>query len=266
MTKDLQISIIGAGKIGAHLAVRCKKTGIQVLQVYNRDVAKGKRLARKVGATCVADIKDMDTKTPNIIFLAVKDEAIGEVAQTLKSLNPVCLVVHVSGVHLLYDLAAILPRAGGFYPLMTFNSLATVPWRRIPIGISAIEKSDMALLQALAQRLAGGWFHLQDEQRAQLHIAAVLANNFTNQLLAASFRLLKDAHLPKQILLPLIQQTLLLAVKHDPTHVQTGPAVRNDTATLRKHMALLQESHPEYLELYAMFTSLIQKQKPDNHT
>ena len=52
------------------------------------------------------------------------------------------------------------------------------------------------------------------------------------------------------------QLSLVLAGKLKPEDAQTGPALRNDTKTINKHLEFLQESN--YQELYKLLTQSIQ--------
>jgi hypothetical protein len=60
------------------------------------------------------------------------------------------------------------------------------------------------------------------------------------------------------LLKPLIQETAMRIETISPKAAQTGPAVRNDIATIQKHLQLLQK-HPQLAELYGIFTQSIQQ-------
>ena len=66
----------------------------------------------------------------------------------------------------------------------------------------------------------------------------------------AAERILADAELPFGVLKPLIAETAAKAVgAASPASVQTGPAVRNDLATLDRHRAML-GSEPDLETIY----------------
>jgi predicted short-subunit dehydrogenase-like oxidoreductase (DUF2520 family) len=101
-------------------------------------------------------------------------------------------------------------------------------------------------------------YHVNDAQRATLHVAAVFANNFTNHCFAIAERLLEEKELPFEMLHPLMEETLAKALQNAPVLMQTGPAVRGDQETIQRHLDLLLE-HPEWKRLYAGLTESIRR-------
>jgi hypothetical protein len=58
------------------------------------------------------------------------------------------------------------------------------------------------------------------------------------------------------MLMPLIEETATRLQKAPPENLQTGPAVRKDYESIRKHLTLL-ESYPEIQNLYRTLTEQI---------
>ena len=100
-------------------------------------------------------------------------------------------------------------------------------------------------------------YHTTLQQRMYLHLAAVMVNNFTSGLYAMAQQLCIENQLPFEILHPIILSTAKRIQYADVRYTLTGPAVRNDTHTLRAHQKLLAEK-PEYLEIYNKMTLLLQ--------
>ena len=89
----------------------------------------------------------------------------------------------------------------------------------------------------------------EPEQRANLHVAAVFANNFANRCFAIAEKILEEKDLPFELLHPLMEETLAKALQDSPARMQTGPAMRGDEDTLRRHLLLLAD-HPAWMEIY----------------
>jgi predicted short-subunit dehydrogenase-like oxidoreductase (DUF2520 family) len=89
-----------------------------------------------------------------------------------------------------------------------------------------------------------------------MHLAAVFCNNFTNHLYALADQFCKKEGIQFSVLLPLIEETAVRLRQMPASTSQTGPAVRNDTATIDKHLALL-EKYPQLQLIYSMFTKSI---------
>ena len=112
-------------------------------------------------------------------------------------------------------------------------------------------------------------FRHDDEQRAQLHLAAVFVNNFTNFCYQIGNEIVRAKGLPFEILLPLVQQTVdkIKAQpegQKDPSLLQTGPAIRGDKATINQHLEFLSKQFARYQEIYVEMTKGIQSSKSKN--
>ena len=95
-----------------------------------------------------------------------------------------------------------------------------------------------------------------DEERLKLHIAAVIVNNFTNHLytLAADYCVKESADFT--LLLPLVHETVNRLQYGYPGQMQTGPAIRGDSATISQHLLLL-EQYPDLQRIYREMTENI---------
>ena len=62
---------------------------------------------------------------------------------------------------------------------------------------------------------------------------------------------------PFELLFPLIKETAAKIQDLSPLDAQTGPARRNDTGTLQKHLAQLK--HKKYNKIYALLSESIRK-------
>ena len=100
---------------------------------------------------------------------------------------------------------------------------------------------------------------MQTSEREKLHLAAVFANNFTNHLYHLSKRWTADNRLDFELLLPLIQETVLRLATTDPSAVQTGPARRGDLGTIHRHLQLL-STRPEMRFVYEVLTASLLKE------
>ena len=54
-----------------------------------------------------------------------------------------------------------------------------------------------------------------------------------------------------------MEETLAKALQNSPVLMQTGPAMRGDSDTIKRHMELL-GSHPEWQDLYQKISASIQ--------
>jgi len=256
--KKPEISIIGSGNVGSHLANALFYAGFTIHEIYSRSLSHAKSVAIAVQARPVNDLTQLDDQSDLYIF-AIPDDAIKKLANS--GLKFSC-AVHTSGI-LPYDaLRPVADQFGSFYPLQTFRKGEKVNFRDIYINVQAGNKSTLQLLKELALTLTDKVASLDDTQKSWLHLAAVFANNFSNQMLAIAYDLCSGHEIPWPMLEPLIRQTLDNAMKGNPDIYQTGPAVRGDLSTIQKHLAMLPGGKQQ--EIYRLLTDYIM-QKRQNH-
>lgn len=249
----MNIVLLGSGNVATHLGRAFKMAGQSIVQVWSREMGNASELADTLAAEPISNLSDL-SRTADLYIIAVKDDAIREVALQLKLKDQ--LIVHTSGSCGLDVLEGTSSRIGVFYPLQTFSKIKSVDFRQIPIAIEGNSQEVSSVISAIADRLSEKVIGLSSVQRKALHIAAVFACNFTNHLFALSQELLEEQKLDFDLLRPLIAETADKIQKNDPVSVQTGPAIRDDKATIQAHLELLHEK-PELKELYQKLSQSI---------
>lgn len=253
----MRIVLIGAGRIAWHLGKRLKGKSLPVAQVINRSGARAQALAQALDADWSDDYTDA-LPDADWIILAVRDDAIEAVAAALSAHAPNALVTHTSGATPGAILKPYFERHGVFYPLQSFSLERMPVWSKIPFCVDAATPEDVVFLKKIAKTIGNLVYQVNDRQRAVLHVAAVFANNFANHCFTLSEKILEEADLPFEMLHPLMEETLAKALQDSPAKMQTGPAVRGDEETIRRHLSLL-ANHPEWQTLYANLSQSIQR-------
>ncbi|OIQ30472.1 MAG: hypothetical protein BM564_03650 [Bacteroidetes bacterium MedPE-SWsnd-G2] len=244
-------NIIGAGNVANHLYKTFKKSdGIQINQWYARNASKIELFKTEV--EIITDINNL--RPADVTILAVNDDVINEVSQSIPFENH--LVVHTSGAAVIYDLDKKHKR-GVFYPLQTFTAGADLNFEDVPICLEVIHKSNLPVLTELANCIGSPNYRVNPDQRKVLHLAAVFVNNFTNQLYRLGHEITESEGVEFEILKPLITETANKIASMSPYMAQTGPAVRNDKKTIKKHLKLLNSEH--HKEVYNLLTKSIKK-------
>jgi len=243
---------MGAGNVASHLSKALVSAGNKIKQVYSRTEESARKLAEEVNSSFTTDIQSIDYEADLYIF-SVSDNAIPELSKkiNIKDKN----VVHTAGSVPLSVLEGARNH-GVFYPLQTFSKSRDVNFKEIPICIEANNKEFNEKLAKLANKISNSVWQINSNQRKQLHLSAVFACNFVNHLYALAKELINDKEIDFEILHPLIKETALKALSMDPKLAQTGPAVRNDTESLKKHIELL-SSYPEIQGLYKHLSNSI---------
>ncbi len=195
------------------------------------------------------------------VIIAVSDSAIGEVADSLPPL-PGAIVVHTSGSVPMEALGGVKAAGRGvLYPLQTLSRDREIDYGTLPLLTEGDTPEVLTAVDLLARRISRCVSHADSEARARLHLGAVFACNFTNLMCRIAGELLDERGLELQLLLPLVEETVAKLHTLTPREAQTGPAVRGDTAVMRRQYDAL-ASHPDYQEVYAMLSRLIRESGP----
>ena len=255
MSSIKKMVLIGTGNIAWHLGHALAKVGVDVLQVYDRRPEKAQSFANQLNASPISDFRDI-IEDADLYLVCVSDAAIAEVGAQLHYARGI--VAHTSGSVRMEALAGN-ENIGVFYPLQTFTTGVPVDLNEVPFLCEGNSSQAESALMALALELSTKVYAISSDQREQVHIAAVFANNFTNHLLAKAHQICEEHHIPFSVLHPLILETARKAIEGNPETNQTGPAQRGDTVTIEKHLSQLTNS--KLKELYTLLTKSIQQDK-----
>ncbi len=246
----IKVVILGGGNIAYHLTTNLlKNKTTNVVQVYNRSIEKIQYLDNK---TSITD-KLTELKNADIYIIAISDDAISSVSSKLNFKNK--LVIHTSGSVALDELKSTSNK-GVFYLVQSFSKKQKIDLSQVPICIEASTEKDLELLAVLAKSISKTYYTINSKQRKSLHVAAVFVNNFVNHLYYIGNEICEENKIPFKILQPLIQETANKIATLSPFEAQTGPAKRNDTKTINKHLAMLPQKQQE---IYTLLTKSIIK-------
>lgn len=250
---SLHIVFIGAGNVATQLALALKKSNHTIVQVYSRQLQNAQRLAQRLKCTAISDLHSI-VKSADLYIISVKDDAIVEVATRLKLKSK--LVVHTSGSVDMKVLQPVSKNYGVFYPLQTFSKTSRVRFKTIPVCVEANSASSLNTLILLGHSISDNVQKIDSEQRRTIHLAAVIACNFTNHMYAIAEQILNKNKMSLDILKPLIQETTNKIKTHSPAEMQTGPAIRDDKKTMEKQLQLL-TGNVDYQKMYTLISKSI---------
>ena len=200
----------------------------------------------------------------DVYIYAVRDEALPNVIQTIaeESQKPTntrlrnALHLHTSGTMPISVFGDTLLHAGVMYFFQTFSKAKLIDdFSQIPVFVEGKQIDDLSAIFTLAQTLTPRVYEASQHDRERLHVAGVFANNFTTHMYALAADILKDTHIPFQVLLPLIDQTAEKVHHLSPHDAQTGPAKRCDEQVMNHHLSLL--TTPEQKQLYTLISQMI---------
>ena len=241
-----KIILIGAGNVAHHLGLSLFGAGHQIIQVISKTQNSAKRLAEKLNADFEPDIRKINEA--DFAIIAVNDDAISFVAKQIKNMP----FAHTSG-------SVCLENGGVFYPLQTFSKNIPLDLKKVPFCISAKDIDFENTLLEVAKSISNFVYIINKKQRKTLHLAAVFACNFSNQMYYIAEDLLKKSDLDFEMLKPLITETANKIKNLSPSNAQTGPAKRKDLQTIKNQINLLEDD--DLKSIYKLITNQILKQK-----
>jgi predicted short-subunit dehydrogenase-like oxidoreductase (DUF2520 family) len=243
------IAIVGAGNLGSALAVSLQRAGYAIDAVIARSrggsLKKSRGLARELGARATAN--PAEVIRAELIWFCVPDSEIIAAARSLsdklKWKGKVAL--HSSGA-LTSDELAVLREKGAavasVHPLMTFvrgsrPSLAGVPF--------AVEGDARAVRAArgIVSDLHGIAYPIRKADKAAYHAWGTFASPLFTALLATTEQVATAAGVnpkaAKRRMIPILLQTLANYASFDAAGAFSGPIVRGDVDTVKRHLHVL---------------------------
>ncbi len=238
--KKITVSFVGAGRVGSALCRELFTKGLVIDTVISTSETKGILLANECKATWTK--KPAIPDSTDLVIIAVPDSKLKRVLSDLRC-RPGTIVAHTAGSIGLEVFPAGITKKGVIYPLQTFSYKRGINFSELTVFIESSDSETASILTYVADTLGCRVSYAETEQRRLLHLAAVFACNFTNHMMTIGKELANNSGYSFDELKPLLQETFLKAFESGPENSQTGPAVRNDKNTIRKHLELLSFDH-----------------------
>ncbi|MDL1962937.1 MAG: DUF2520 domain-containing protein [Deltaproteobacteria bacterium] len=255
------IAIVGCGRVGSAIARFLSKAGYRLSGLASKRLSSAKRLAYLTGTGRFTEIPWEITKEADIVFLTTPDSAISDTCSSIAfnyGFKKDSVVLHCSGVlpsTILSSAKSCGAFIGSMHPMQSFalNEENGSPFHGI---IFAVEGDIQALHMAaqITVDLGADYIPIKTEDKTLYHAAAVVASNYLVTLLSLAFRLVEHAGISGsdtwKVLKPLINGTLSNIEKAGIPAALTGPVVRGDIETVKRHIEAIGEKTPELLDLY----------------
>lgn len=242
------IAIVGAGRAGTALGRALHAAGYPVVAVHSLSPTSAARLATHTGAqvtgTAIAAVRAAD-----LTLLTVPDGAIVQIGATLAATGMALrdhALLHCSGAQSREALSAtrqLGAAVGVCHPLQALTRDADADLLRgTYFGVDADDRL-RPVVERMVSDLGGVPFAVPGGDRALYHAAAVLAGNAPLALLDRAAQLLVDAGVDPAVAGPALAGLLEGAARNarrlGVSAALTGPVVRDDAATVARHLDAL---------------------------
>ena len=264
--RNLNICIIGVGKVGSAFAIELNEAGFKVKYL----IEKNKTILQKISKTLKGKIlktkidKEVITNS-DVIIIAVKDSQIADTVKEIRVLNQDLknkIIFHTSGLYtseLLKKLKIKENNTGSFHPVQTFSGISLNNGnllRNIYFGIEG-GKSAQLLFRSISRKLNSHYLVIPSKNKILYHIACVIASNFlvTQQYILNS--ILKSINVKKSsysVFEPIIKKTLFNISKNGYINALTGPIERNDFDAFSSHLKSIKKMNIKLLKYYSIIS------------
>ncbi|MDP9864388.1 MULTISPECIES: Rossmann-like and DUF2520 domain-containing protein [Streptosporangium] len=258
----LAVGVVGAGRVGSALGAALAQAGHRVVAASGVSDSSRERAAERLGLTLTRP-EDVVAGS-DLVLLTVPDDVLPDLVTGLVGTGADLrgkLVAHTSGA---YGLAVLNPatKAGALplalHPVMTFTGKDDDLRRLVGIsyGVTAPEML-RPVAEALVIEMEGEPVWIEDEDRPLYHAALAGAANHMVTLVAESSELLEKIGVeqPGRMLGPLLGAALENVLRLGIGGL-TGPVVRGDAGTVRKHVDALILAAPEAADAYVALARL----------
>ncbi len=251
--------ILGAGNVSTHFSRHFYSRGHTISTIYCRTLRHAASLAAEVGAVGTDRLEEIPARS-DFYLVCLPDAEVPRMGQLLRKCEGIWL--HTAGAVPMEALREAHPKCGVLYPFQTISKERPLSLKGVPLLIEGSSAEVTAMIRELAEGMSDEVHERSSDQRLVIHTAAVFANNFTNHMIRIAEEVLRDAGEDAHLILPLLKETFGKAEAIGAAAAQTGPAIRGDSESLRKHLDIL-ERYPEWKKLYTFISQDIGRSRKD---
>lgn len=202
----------------------------------------------------------------DIIMIAVPENALPEWVARLGQIcapeNRSCIVFHTSGA---FDSQVLQPLANRRFHVASAHPLAAFHRNRelnvtakAPLCCIEGDAQAVSSLKKLFANIGFSPLELAPINRALYHAAIIFSTNFIPVLIDTSLRLYHkigiDGQKARQILIPIIEDVVKIALDDGPVSALAGPLVRGQCGIVREHLESIEREFPNELQLYKLLS------------
>jgi predicted short-subunit dehydrogenase-like oxidoreductase (DUF2520 family) len=257
----MNISIIGAGRLGGALAIALAKRGYRIENLVARNNANAERIAENINPKpALLSSNEFSKITSDIILITTQDFEIENAAKQLaEKLENKPFVLHTSGalssnvLHVLKDAGC---KTGSIHPLVSISDAirGAESFENVYFCVEGDAES-VKVSEKIVADLKGKSFRVATEYKALYHASAVTMSGHLTALVDVGIEMLSKCGLEnadaREIFLPLIKSTVENLETQTTSEALTGTFARADVKTFENHLkTLIENVSSEALEIY----------------
>jgi predicted short-subunit dehydrogenase-like oxidoreductase (DUF2520 family) len=262
MSKEIKIesfSIIGLGKVGkifTHIFKERLKFKLDYIIDKNEKVNfLGSKILNKIPNKIDSDL----------IIISTPDDNILDIINLLNSKHSIkkdVIYLHFSGALYIKQENIV-----SIHPMMSITSYKN-DLNRLKEHYFTLQSDNLKLLKIfdhILKQISPNYLIINGKDKKYFHLSAVIINNFSTALVKSSIQIIKKIGLNENealnILLPLFKDVFInLETNLNVDKSLTGPIIRNDIETIKKHIKLLKTNQMiDEKAIYDVFLTYIRK-------
>ncbi len=245
------IAIVGAGNLGTALAFSLNEAGYPIEAVIARgegkSLAKARHLAKKVGARAMIGAEGLKAR---VLWLCVPDREIQKAAAALaeRFARKGKIALHSSGALTSDELDAFRRKGAAtasVHPLMTFVERSLPPLVGVPFAIEG-DPAAVTVSRRIARDLRGEAYSIRKEDKPAYHAWGTFTSPLLTVLLATTEHVAALAEVKGKVarrrMLPILRRTVENYGSVGAARGFSGPIIRGDVETVRRHLEVLQDA------------------------
>lgn len=253
----MKTGIIGAGRVGCSIGKYLTDNGKTVTGYYSRTFENAAEAAEFTGTDCFRKMEEL-VALSDTLFITTPDGQIGAVWDCMKEMSiDGRMICHFSG-SLSSDVFTEVDERKAYgasiHPMLAFRDKFT-SYRQLHNCFFTMEGNPYALrqLEELLRELGNPYCLIESAEKAKYHCAASVLSNDVLALLDMGFGLLMECGFTEKEALyaakALISGNVENVLENGTVSSMTGPVLRGDVSTVKKHLDVLEGEEREIYRL-----------------
>lgn len=272
----MKIGFIGAGKagcsLGKYFSIKAEQADIQVAGYYSLIEEEARWAAAFTESDCFHTAEEVIAASDTII-ISTPDGAVKSVWESLEKDNiKGRIICHLSG-SLSSDVFSGVENYGAYpisvHPMFAFSNKESVYQQLNQVSFTLEgDKHAVSVWKAIFSSLGNPAIEISKEVKPKYHAAASLLSNHVIAVLETGYELLYECGFSREearkFSSVLVRDNVEHVINEGSVKALTGPVERADEQTVKKHLAVLDETQKSiYLSCGAELLNLAKEKNPD---
>ncbi len=243
----MKIGLIGCGKVGTSIFYYLSKNN-PIVGVYDTNKTHQKRTARLLHVKENPPLEELCRTSTALFFATPDDELTKAYEKVQRFIKRTKYLYHFSGLLP----ASVFPKKRAVYrssvhPFATFPQLFIPPARRQYVLFLEGDQRAVKSAQAIFDRKHFTLKTISTKRKVHYHMLGVFSSNFVVGLFSAMRSLANRLEWTEQemcdVVFPMIEETLENIKLYRSKGALSGPLVRGDAKTIRRHLRALKQNN-----------------------